>query len=77
MFDLDVKNETLQPQRERLDEQFRRMKKFYNQVSKLQYFKSLIQVPNLPEVNLLINRKHDSSHSFIHSIESAKFRSKR
>lgn len=43
-------NETLQNQRQRLIEQFPRLKRFYGQSSTLQYFKNLIKVPILPEV---------------------------
>jgi huntingtin interacting protein 1 len=43
-------NETLQDYRQRLIDQFRRLKRFYGQSSTLQYFKNLIKVPDLPEV---------------------------
>ncbi len=45
-----VPSETLQDHRQRLVDQFRRLKRFYVQSSTLQYFKNLIQVPNLPDV---------------------------
>ena len=43
--------ETLQGHRQRLLEQFRRLKRFYDQASTLQYFKDLIKVPSLPDVS--------------------------
>lgn len=42
---------SLQEQRERLFDQFRRLKSFYNQSSKMQYFTNLIKVPRLPEAS--------------------------
>jgi hypothetical protein len=47
---LGVPSETLQDHRQRLVDQFRRLKRFYGQSSTLQYFKNIIKVPNLPEV---------------------------
>ena len=64
-----VPNETLQDHRQRLADQFRRLKRFYAQSSTLQYFKNLIQVPNLPEV-----RHYTFHYLFIcFSIESTEF----
>lgn len=42
--------DTLQGHRQRLIDQFRRLKRFYEQASTLQYFKDLIKVPILPDV---------------------------
>jgi hypothetical protein len=42
--------DTLQGHRQRLIDQFRRLKRFYEQSSTLQYFKDLIKVPVLPDV---------------------------
>lgn len=68
----NINHETLQTHRERLDEQFRRLKKFYNQVSTLQFFKNLIQVPNLPENPPNFARKddlkqHQTTIAIVHS----------
>ncbi|CAF3807694.1 unnamed protein product [Rotaria sp. Silwood1] len=41
--------DTLQGHRQRLIDQFRRLKRFYEQASTLQYFKDLIKVPVLPD----------------------------
>ncbi|CAF3073934.1 unnamed protein product [Rotaria socialis] len=41
--------DTLQGHRQRLIDQFRRLKRFYEQASTLQYFKDLIKVPLLPD----------------------------
>ncbi|CAF3879009.1 unnamed protein product [Rotaria sp. Silwood2] len=41
--------DTLQGHRQRLIDQFRRLKRFYEQSSTLQYFKDLIKVPVLPD----------------------------
>ncbi|CAF1396130.1 unnamed protein product [Adineta steineri] len=41
--------DTLQGHRQRLIEQFRRLKRFYEQSSTLQYFRDLIKVPSLPD----------------------------
>ncbi|CAF3906000.1 unnamed protein product [Rotaria sordida] len=41
--------DTLQGHRQRLNDQFRRLKRFYEQSSTLQYFKDLIKVPILPD----------------------------
>ncbi len=49
-FNLGLPGETLQGHRQRLIEQFRRLKRFYEQTSTLQYFKDLIKIPTLPEV---------------------------
>jgi flagellar biosynthesis protein FlhB len=43
-------NETLQGHRQRLIDQFRRLKRFYSQTSTLQFFKNLVKVPILAEV---------------------------
>jgi hypothetical protein len=42
--------DTLQGHRQRLMDQFRRLKRFYDQASTLQYFKNLIKAPSLPAV---------------------------
>jgi hypothetical protein len=47
---LGLSADTLQGHRQRLTNQFRRLKRFYSQSSTLQYFKNLIKVPNLPDV---------------------------
>lgn len=67
---LVLPNEPLQNHRQRFIEHFRRLKRFYGQASMLQYFKSLIKVPILPEVLLEIN---SSRFAFILSIESTEF----
>ncbi|CAF0778826.1 unnamed protein product [Adineta ricciae] len=45
----NLPGETLQGHRQRLIEQFRRLKRFYEQSSTLQYFRDLIKVPILPD----------------------------
>nr|CAH7749308.1 unnamed protein product [Callosobruchus chinensis] len=45
--------DTLQGHRERFLKQFRALKKFYESTSNLQYFKDLIAIPPLPEVNVM------------------------
>jgi huntingtin interacting protein 1 len=47
---LGLSGDALQSHRQRLTDQFRRLKRFYSQTSTLQYFKNLIKVPILPEV---------------------------
>lgn len=47
---LGLPADSLQGHRQRLFDQFRRLKRFYNQSSTLQFFKNLIKVPILPEV---------------------------
>ena len=49
---LALPGDTLQGHRQRLIDQFRRLKRFYDQASTLQYFKDLIKVPVLPEVSI-------------------------
>ncbi|CAF3309074.1 unnamed protein product [Rotaria socialis] len=44
-----LSSDILQDRRRRLADQFRRLKRFYGQSSTLQYFKSLIKIPMLPE----------------------------
>lgn len=51
-----LSGEMLQDSRRRLNDQFQRLKRFYSQSSKLQYFKTLIQIPMLPEVKPLLLR---------------------
>ncbi|CAF4460410.1 unnamed protein product, partial [Rotaria magnacalcarata] len=46
---LGLPGDTLQGHRQRLIDQFRRLKRFYEQASTLQYFKDLIKVPLLPD----------------------------
>jgi huntingtin interacting protein 1 len=48
---LGLPGDTLQGHRQRLNDQFRKLKRFYEQSSTLQYFKDLIKVPVLPDVN--------------------------
>lgn len=50
VFRIGLPGDTLQGHRQRLLEQFRRLKRFYEQAAILQYFKDLIKVPTLPDV---------------------------
>lgn len=43
--------DTLAGHRDRFSKQFQELKKFYNTVKQRQYFKHLITIPTLPEVN--------------------------
>uniref|UniRef100_A0A8C2KPJ2 Huntingtin-interacting protein 1-related protein n=1 Tax=Cyprinus carpio TaxID=7962 RepID=A0A8C2KPJ2_CYPCA len=45
--------DTLQGHRDRFQEQFKKLKSLFYRSSNLQYFKRLIQIPQLPEVRLL------------------------
>lgn len=45
--------DTLAGHRERFFKQFRALNKFYQSTSNMQYFKDLIAIPPLPEVNEL------------------------
>ncbi|CAF1301786.1 unnamed protein product [Adineta steineri] len=54
-----LSGDALQEHRQRLTDQFRRLKRFYNQTSTLQYFKTLIKVPILPENPPNFNIKED------------------
>ena len=45
--------DTLEGHRDRFSKQFRELKTFYNTIKHMQYFKHLITIPSLPEVNYL------------------------
>ena len=47
---IGLAGDTLQSHRLKLSDHFRRLKRFYSQTSTLQYFRNLIKVPILPEV---------------------------
>jgi len=70
-LNLGLPGDTLQGHRQRLIEQFRKLKRFYEQASTLQYFKDLIKVPTLPDVmNIFITDfLYYDSISFVESAE--------
>jgi len=70
-LNLGLPGDTLQGHRQRLIEQFRKLKRFYEQASTLQYFKDLIKVPTLPDVmNIFITDfLYYDSISFVESTE--------
>jgi huntingtin interacting protein 1 len=69
---LGLSSEALQGHRQRLIDQFRRLKRFYGQSSTLEYFKNLIKVPILSEVEIFYFVNFFFFNHFI-SIESTKF----
>ncbi|CAF0927204.1 unnamed protein product [Didymodactylos carnosus] len=62
--------DTLTGHRTRLNEQFRRLKKFYEQASTLQYFRDLIKVPILPDnpPNFKIKEDYKNYHTPVATI---------
>jgi hypothetical protein len=70
-LNLGLPGDTLQGHRQRLIEQFRKLKRFYEQASTLQYFKDLIKVPTLPDVMniFMTNFLYYDSISFVESTE--------
>ncbi len=70
-MNLGLPGDTLQGHRQRLIEQFRKLKRFYEQASTLQYFKDLIKVPTLPDVMniFMTNFLYYDSISFVESTE--------
>lgn len=59
--------DVLQGHRERFLKQFRRLKEFYQNTNALQYFKDLITVPPLPEVNSQQNSQMPTTGFFFQS----------
>ncbi len=70
-MNLGLPGDTLQGHRQRLIEQFRKLKRFYEQASTLQYFKDLIKVPTLPDVMniFMTDFLYCDSISFVESTE--------
>jgi hypothetical protein len=70
-LNLGLPGDTLQGHRQRLIEQFRKLKRFYEQASTLQYFKDLIKVPTLPDVMniFMTDFLYCDSISFVESTE--------